>query len=123
MENFRHSPKDMIDSQYNFLTRQIHYWGNSPSFIQGEMTQEDVKKRVKKYLRQITEQYFEECSYVKLQFNLDGYIKWLSDKKEENPDYYKGFNPYDYIGRYEVKYFGYLRFDTPEVSLTGNEMT
>ena len=63
------------------------------------------------------------CSFYHCFNEKELLLKWVEVMKEENPDYYKGFNPYDYIGKYEVKYFGYLRFDTPEVSLTGNEMT
>lgn len=100
--------ESIVDTQFTVLSRQMMYW--SQSFIKGDMTQDDVKRKLKKFLKRISEEHLEEFFYVKLNFTIDGYLKWIYDKKKENPDFCKGLNPYEYIGEYKVKNYGILNF-------------
>ena len=113
MENLNgESLESIVDSRFSFLSRQMMYW--SQSFIKGEMTQDDVKRKLKKSLKRLSEDHLEEYFYVKLDFTIDGYLKWIYDKKKENPHFCKGLNPYEYIGEYKVKNYGILNFKKEE---------
>tara|TARA_Y100001968_G_scaffold264321_1_gene253150 strand:+ start:328 stop:696 length:369 start_codon:yes stop_codon:yes gene_type:complete len=119
MEKLSHSIDHIVNANYTLLTTFLNSWGNSPSFKSGGMTKTTIKKETRKFFKQQTNRLYDECPYLNIQLTLDGYIMWLKDMKKENPNFGgENFNPYEFLGKFEHKYLGFVPF---EPRVFGNE--